>query len=169
MKVANLIAAFILLAGCDGIVGNIFIVKNGFLDMDETVTIGDAFDNWRICKETQWSEFISDNNKNIVEAKCVIEKQDNTKASFVIYFAMNKVKIGEFEVEGISKKFENWPVGKDCVGNMEVDIEGIDLLSIMYSNTEPSFEEQLAIVKLEEFYASKVKNECNKNKHGDRK
>ena len=83
MKVANLIAAFILLAGCDGIVGNIFIVKNGFLDMDETVTIGDAFDNWRICKETQWSEFISDNNKNIVEAKCVIEKQDNTKASFV--------------------------------------------------------------------------------------
>lgn len=45
MKVANLMAAFILLAGCDGIVENIFIVKNGFLDMDETVTIGDAFDN----------------------------------------------------------------------------------------------------------------------------
>lgn len=82
---------------------------------------------------------------------------------------MNKVRIGEFEVEGISKKFENWPVGKDCVGSMEVDIDGIDLLSVMYSNTELSFEEQLAIVELQEFYASKVKNECNKNKYGDKK
>ena len=45
MKVINFAAALILLAGCDGMLGNISTVKDGFLDIDETVTIGDAFDN----------------------------------------------------------------------------------------------------------------------------
>lgn len=169
MKVINLAAALILLVGCDGMLGNISTVKNGFLDIDETVTIGDAFDNWKICKETHWDEFTSDNNKQIVEAKCVIYKKDTTKASFIIYFAMNKARSGEFNVEGVSKKLENLEVSKDCVKDIEVNIGKIDLLGMMYSNIGPSFEEQLAISILQEFSFNTAKDECNKNKPGENK
>ena len=82
---------------------------------------------------------------------------------------MNKARSGEFNVEGVSKKFENLAVSKDCVKDIEVNIGKIDLLGMMYSNIGPSFEEQLAISILQEFSFNTAKDECNKNKPGENK
>lgn len=46
-------------------------VKNGFLDYNETTTVGHAFDNWSHCNKSKWSKFTTKNKVNVVEFECI--------------------------------------------------------------------------------------------------
>jgi hypothetical protein len=54
--------------GCGKIFhGDVSKVKNGTLEFDETVKVGDAFDNYKYFSKTSWKEITSDQNKKVVE------------------------------------------------------------------------------------------------------
>ena len=77
MKILRLTILLFFMASTQSIfASNISTVKNGFLKIDESVSIGDAIDNWKACKDgVEWREFTTDNNKDIVEAKCFFLKK----------------------------------------------------------------------------------------------
>lgn len=49
---------------------NISIVKDGTMEFNKSITIGQAFNSWEICDDRSWSEFTTDDGISIVEFKC---------------------------------------------------------------------------------------------------
>ena len=71
----------ILFSGCSeesASLSNIDKVKNSVINFDKSITIGQAFDNWNNCKNKQWNEFTTDNQRQIVEFTCKINTLDCT-------------------------------------------------------------------------------------------
>jgi len=58
------------LYGCGD--GNIDIVKNGYTNYDDTLTISQAFDNRKVCNEVDWTSFNDDRERLIIQYKCHI-------------------------------------------------------------------------------------------------
>jgi hypothetical protein len=76
-----LLIVVILFSGCNEEsvnISNIEKVKNGVMNFDKSITIGQAFDNWNSCKNKKWNEFRTDNQKQIVEFTCKINTLDCT-------------------------------------------------------------------------------------------
>jgi len=67
LGIATLLAT-LMISGCNS--SNIDKVKNGIMDFDKSITVSQAFDNWKSCSNSKWSEFTTDNGKNIVEFTC---------------------------------------------------------------------------------------------------
>jgi len=57
---------------------NIDLVKDSIMRFDKSITVGQAFDNWEKCKDKKWTEFETNNKKQIVEFTCKINKMDCT-------------------------------------------------------------------------------------------
>ena len=55
----------VLFTGCFNN-GNIDTVKNGTMSIDESLTIGQAFDNWNECENNKWDSIVEKNGRNIV-------------------------------------------------------------------------------------------------------
>ena len=51
------------------------MVKTGAFDDYQGTTVGDAFDNWSVCENTSWTEFETENGRNVVEYECEAKKQ----------------------------------------------------------------------------------------------
>lgn len=49
---------------------DINIIKNGIFNFNKTLTIGQAFDNWKSCKEIDWMEYKKDNGVRTVTFIC---------------------------------------------------------------------------------------------------
>jgi len=57
---------------------NIALVKKSIMRFDKSITVGQAFDNWENCKGKKWTEFKTNNKKQIVEFTCKINKMNCT-------------------------------------------------------------------------------------------
>ena len=69
--------AIMVLLSCSGERGLINVVKNGTLYIDNTVTVGNAFDNYQYFNNTEWRTFETEQKRKIVE---VIGSYDLAKA-----------------------------------------------------------------------------------------
>lgn len=82
---------------------NIDLVKDSIMRFDKSITVGQAFDNWENCKDKNWTEFQTNNKKQIVEFTCKINKMDCTvqwlinldDTSEVIYAKVTENKNGK--------------------------------------------------------------------------
>lgn len=70
-KIIFIVLGLLVFSGCNS--GNVSKVKNGFLDDKKSLTIGEAFDNFKYFKSTKWTEFKTDNGKAIVQVYCVVD------------------------------------------------------------------------------------------------
>jgi hypothetical protein len=71
---------------------NINLVKNGILNYDKSLTVGEAFDNWKACnKNTSWTSFQTDNKRKIVQFTCDAYV-DHLDKHFIFQFTINKDK-----------------------------------------------------------------------------
>jgi len=61
------VVASILLTGCTS---KVDIVKNSVMNFNQTITLGDAFDNWSDCKNSEWEEFEVSNGAQVVQFTC---------------------------------------------------------------------------------------------------
>ena len=77
------ILTLMLVLGLNGCGNNADLVKNGIMNFNKTITVGEAFDNWKDCKSHKWKSFETDNKTSVVEFRC---ERKNTKEY------MNKVK-----------------------------------------------------------------------------
>ena len=57
-QIISVLLAVIILNGCGS---NIDTVKKSTLKIDETITVGDAIDNYKMCSAVSWREFETDN------------------------------------------------------------------------------------------------------------
>lgn len=57
----------IAIAGCGSDTDK---VKNGILEFNKTITVGQALDNWKSCESKSWEEFSAENGVKIVQFTC---------------------------------------------------------------------------------------------------
>lgn len=81
-KLIMVVLIGMMLIGCSK--SNINIIKNGYLEVDSSTTIGKAFDNYNHFTQTKWSEFETPNGKQIVQfdALCEIDPNRNPEEPF---------------------------------------------------------------------------------------
>lgn len=63
------LATIISLAGC----GNVSLVKDGTLEFDKSLTVGQAFDNYKYFKSVDWEEITTDNGKKVVQVSAMVD------------------------------------------------------------------------------------------------
>lgn len=65
-----------LISGCDKIKSftssDVSLVKDGVLEMDKSLTVGKAIDNYKYFKKTQWKALKTENGKRMVVVDCSI-------------------------------------------------------------------------------------------------
>jgi hypothetical protein len=47
--------------------GNVGLVKNGMLEFDKSLTVGEAFDNYKYFKKVNWESFTTENGREVVQ------------------------------------------------------------------------------------------------------
>lgn len=66
-----------LLIGCDKMKsvtgGDVSLVKGGILEIDKSLTVGQAIDNYKYFKKTKWESQKTDNGKRIVQVNADID------------------------------------------------------------------------------------------------
>lgn len=76
-----LISSLTFLSACTN---NTDGVKNGFLyDYSKSVTVGDAFDNYKFCSDPKWEEFETEQNEQIVRFTCSLPSIAGTIKSMI--------------------------------------------------------------------------------------
>jgi hypothetical protein len=75
------------------------VVKNGTLDFDKSITVGQAFDKYKYFSSTKWKSFSTDNGKKIVEVEGVFKNEylqhmawedQFASVSLIVQFTINK-------------------------------------------------------------------------------
>ncbi|AJD48700.1 hypothetical protein S7S_11440 [Isoalcanivorax pacificus W11-5] len=74
MKRAPLLLCVTLIAGCFN--SDIDLIKTGRLDLKPEYTVGEAFDNRKVCKNTSWDAFKDERQRAIVEYRCYFNGYD---------------------------------------------------------------------------------------------
>ena len=111
---ASLLVGLVLfVAGCSD--RKVAEVKNGVLNFDKTLTVGEAFDNYKYCKNVKWESAETDNGRDFVQVTCDydIYNKDNSElgreilkkrgvAKFEVIYQFNLLKGGDndFELNG---------------------------------------------------------------------
>ncbi len=71
MKKLTVVCFFCLLSfliiSCDKFNSEMSLVKKGVLEFDKSLTVGQAFDNYKYFKETKWEVITTENGKKIVQ------------------------------------------------------------------------------------------------------
>ncbi len=69
------IAVIFTLLGCESssLNSNISLVKNGVMNFNKTLTVGQALDNWEYCTNRKWENFQTSNGVEVVQFTCDME------------------------------------------------------------------------------------------------
>ncbi|MCF6293031.1 MAG: hypothetical protein L3J04_06520 [Robiginitomaculum sp.] len=54
----------------------ISVIKQGYLEINKSVSVGAAFDNYSYCKTVDWKSFETKNGRKIVEVNCAINTEE---------------------------------------------------------------------------------------------
>lgn len=74
MKPINIIIITLLMFSLIGCNSKINTIKDGTLELDNSITIGDAIDNYKHFSNVKWSNFTTDNKREVVEVYAVLDK-----------------------------------------------------------------------------------------------
>ena len=70
MKLLSLLTISFLMVACfRG--GDISLVKNGVLGIDNSITVGEAIDNYKYFKDVKWESFKTDNGRRVVQVQVI--------------------------------------------------------------------------------------------------
>jgi len=98
----------IFIIGC----GKVSTVKNGVLNFDKSITVGEAFDKYSYFSDTDWTDFETSNGREIVQVtgtfndKYMKQKgwtKQFSKAFLIVQFKVNKDNT--FAISAIAVKF----------------------------------------------------------------
>lgn len=131
--------SLLLLLACDN--STTAQVKNGVLDLDKSITVGQAFDNYRYFKHVQWKALRTDNGRRIVEVVGTVDLDSDKsyaqlKAKFrdldvVFQFAVNMDDTFEIQAAGMRYTDLNGKYGETSETNM---LSVLSTLKTIYSN-----------------------------------
>ena len=102
----------VLLSGCSS-PSDTNLVKTGVLEFNKTLTVGEAFDRWKECKQKEWKEFSSDNGQRVVQFTCysnnATEFLAKVSTSESVSDELNKVHL---KFKGLATAYQ-WTINKD--------------------------------------------------------
>lgn len=137
-----------LISGCDKIKSftssDVSLVKDGVLEMDKSLTVGKAIDNYKYFKKTQWKAVKTENGKRIVTVDCSVDvdKQTDMKNSDIKSADMKfEFKINQdntFEVGWCGLSFEKNDGEKHAASETSSVNMCINSLRAIYNNN-PNF------------------------------
>lgn len=116
LRLVPFLVMLLCLAGCDPV----GIVKEGIMEMDKSVTVGDAFDNYKYFKSVKWESLEDDQGRTIVECSGMI-KDSNFRLD-VQFTIMKDGKTFELSYAGLWK------------GEKEIARGGTTYLQNIYDN-----------------------------------
>ncbi len=112
----TLFVLLIVLCGC-GLSGDEALVKNGLMDFNKTLKIGQALDNWEDCEEKSWKSGETSNGVRFVEFSCVKNQLSEYIASFK-KSCLSNANCAEyfneqsFNLQKVKKTFQ-WTINQD--------------------------------------------------------
>jgi len=107
-----IVGLFVLLfmTGCSN---DTDLVKDGVMNFNKTITVGEAFDNWNDCKNSKWETFETDNHTKVVEFTCEkknIKEYMNKVKSFLS--KKEQEKASYLDIKSNTQIFQ-WTINKD--------------------------------------------------------
>jgi len=107
------ISTFMLILGLNGCSDNTDLVKDGVMNFNKTITVGEAFDNWNDCESSEWKSFKTDNNTPVVEFTCEVKdiKEFLNKAKSFLP-KKEQSNASYLDIESVTKIFQ-WTINKD--------------------------------------------------------
>lgn len=128
--------------GLSGCSDNTDLVKNGVMNFNKTITVGEAFDNWKDCKHSEWSSFETDNKIPVVQFTCV-KKGTREYMTKVKSFLSKKEQEKAFflDIKSNIQEFQ-WTINKDNtfqINNVQVKTEWSD--GKKFSDSQKSMEQ----------------------------
>lgn len=114
--VANIIAILLasLLSGSFSN-SNINLVKNGIINLDKSITVGQALDNWDNCQNTNWTSFTTKNGKQVVQFKCEIVGANKFYKFMVNDDFLNKYFDSQKNKKDFDKLSQSWNIKKQTL------------------------------------------------------
>ena len=108
-----MVIVFGLALACQGCFfqGDQGIVKNGTMQENKTLTVGEAFDGWSECESKTWSDFKSDNGQRIVQFECRVTGYPEFKKELRAIL-QNESKYDHFDLSSIVSTYQ-WKINKD--------------------------------------------------------
>jgi len=101
----------LILIGCSN--SDIDSVKNGVMNFNKTITVGEAFDNWNDCEDSKWDAFETDNHIHVVEFTCEkkgVKEYMNKVKSFLP--KKEQAKASYLDIKSAKEIFQ-WTINKD--------------------------------------------------------
>lgn len=85
------------------------LVKGTVMDIDKSLTVGEAFDNWQDCASRKWEILETDNGRRVVQFTCDIK---NTREFFNELAQYSDAQEDALDVEHHNSIFQ-WRINKD--------------------------------------------------------
>lgn len=147
----------LMISGCSD---NTDLVKNGIMNFNKTITVGDAFDNWKDCKNSEWSSFETDNKTPVVQFTC--EKKGSSQYMAKVKSLLSKKeqkKASYLDIKSNTQIFQ-WTINKDDTFQIDnVQVETI------WSDGKKFSDSQKPMEQLQSVYNNKITwDENNLNK-----
>ena len=100
----------LMITGCSN---DTDLVKDGVMNFNKTITVGEAFDNWNNCEDSKWDSFETDNHTRVVEFTCE-EKGAKEFMNKVKSFLSKKEqeKASYLDIKSSTTIFQ-WTINKD--------------------------------------------------------
>ena len=130
-----------LIAGCEKSDSSyISLVKNGTLEMDKSLTIGNAIDNYKYFIKPKWDLLKTENGKKVVVATCTMDTSNitfdvkNIKGLYMQFnFLTNVDKTFDLDWCGVGVKYED---GSTLEPGSKIDLKQCkESLKHIYGNT----------------------------------
>lgn len=146
-KVIPIFAMCIAVSGCGTDTDK---VKNGVLEFNKTLTVGQALDNWKSCETRKWEEFSAENGVKVVQFTCQHKVKEYTEK--VKGFLPDEIKNGAIYADIVSniEKFQ-FTINKDDtfqIHNVSIETE--------WGDGTKSKNQQQPIKELEAAYSNKM-------------
>lgn len=133
----------LIITGCGGELSS---VKDGTMHFDNSITVGEAFDNYSYFTSTGWNSFETANGRKIVEVRGVfsdnypvfkqLKGQGIEELSLVVQFKVNKDDSFEISAIGMNAKKSSGEEVKQDLGSSMTDAQ-LDLFLRELYNDEP--------------------------------
>lgn len=111
----------IFMAGCNS---DIDLVKNGVMNFNKTITVGEAFDNWNDCANSKWDSFETDNHIKVVEFTCEKKNVKEYFSKLKSFLSKKKQKKADYLDVVSNKQIFQWTINKDDtfqIDNVQVE------------------------------------------------
>jgi hypothetical protein len=139
-KLLIIVFAILMISGCSD---DVSTIKNGTLEFDKSITVGQAFDKYKYFSSTKWKSFSTDNGRKIVEVKGDFKNEylkhmrwedQFASASLLVKFTINKDDT--FEISALALDFltRNGDKKRQDIGANLTARQLNTLLSELYNN-----------------------------------